>query len=241
MPVFNSFDHLSVAVNSILSQTYRDLELIIVDDCSEDDSVELIGQLSVLDDRIIPIYNRENKGAGISRNIGIDRAKGEYIAFCDSDDMWVPNKLELQLATMIEKHLDLSYTDVLSVNEDQSELLWRMKGLQDPILEDFMAKTNIAFSSVVLRRKKLAIRFTEDRTRQDAIFLIRLLREGWKFGRVPYLLLLYRVRSNSLSSNKYKAALKVLNVYKKYSGLSIFRIYSLWLQYAINGIRKRIQ
>jgi teichuronic acid biosynthesis glycosyltransferase TuaG len=132
MPVFNSSDDLSAAVNSILSQTYRDLELIIVDDCSADDSVELIGQLSVLDDRIIAIYNSENKGAGISRNIGIDRAKGEYIAFCDSDDMWVPNKLELQLATMIEKHLDLSYTDVLSINEDQSELLWRMKGLQDP-------------------------------------------------------------------------------------------------------------
>jgi teichuronic acid biosynthesis glycosyltransferase TuaG len=104
-----------------------------------------------------------------------------------------------------------------------------------------MAKTKITFSSVVLRRKKLAIRFTEDRTRQDTIFLIRLLRDGWKFGRVPNFLLLYRVRSNSLSSNKYKAALKVLNVYKKYSGLSIFRIYSLWLRYAINGIRKRIQ
>lgn len=241
MPVYNSVHHLSAAVNSILGQTFRDLELIIVDDCSTDGSQELIKRLSVLDNRIVTVFNIDNQGAGISRNTAIDIARGEFLAFCDSDDLWLPNKLELQLATMREKNLDLSYTDVLSINHDHSELLWRMKALQDPSLVNYMAKTNITFSSVVLKRNRLAIRFTEDRTRQDTIFLIRLLRENWKFGRVPYYLLLYRVRSNSLSSNKYHAALKVLNVYKKYSGLSVNHIYYLWSCYAINGICKRIK
>ena len=101
-PVYNTVKYLKQAIDSVLSQTLTDWEMILVDDCSEDGSWELLEVLAKNDGRIRIIRNNKNSGSGISRNKAIDLADGKYIAFMDSDDLWHPDKLKIQIGLMEE-------------------------------------------------------------------------------------------------------------------------------------------
>ena len=110
MPSYNTGKYIKDSINSVLDQTYKKWELIIVDDCSSDDSEKIIK--SFLGDKRIKYYkNEKNSGAAVSRNKALSLAKGKWIAFLDSDDIWDKNKLKKQLAFMKEKNISFSYTD----------------------------------------------------------------------------------------------------------------------------------
>ena len=109
MPSYNTAKYISDSINSVLSQTYNNWELIIVDDCSTDDSIEVIK--SFKDSRIILLENDKNSGAALSRNYALREAKGKWIAFLDSDDTWAPEKLEKQIQFMSDKHYAFTFTD----------------------------------------------------------------------------------------------------------------------------------
>ena len=120
MPNYNGEKYLKETVESVLNQTYKNWELVFVDDCSKDNSLELIK--SFQDERIKIFKNEKNSGAAKTRNKAIREAKGKWIAFLDSDDLWMPNKLEKQLAFMEENNYSFSYTKYELINE-QSEPL----------------------------------------------------------------------------------------------------------------------
>lgn len=109
MPSYNSSKYIRNSINSVLQQTYKDLELIIVDDCSTDDTVDVIKSYD--DDRIRFFQNKKNSGAAFSRNKALKEAKGKWIAFLDSDDIWVNEKLEKQIKFMNDNNYHASYTD----------------------------------------------------------------------------------------------------------------------------------
>lgn len=109
MPSYNTAQYISDSINSVLSQTYDNWELIIVDDCSTDKSIDVIK--SFQDSRIVLLQNEKNSGAAISRNYALREAKGKWIAFLDSDDTWAPNKLEKQIQFMLDNHYSFTYTD----------------------------------------------------------------------------------------------------------------------------------
>ena len=109
MPSYNTGAYIAQTIRSVLAQTYEKWELLIVDDCSTDDSVEVIRSFD--DPRIILLQNEKNAGAAASRNRALREAKGRWIAFLDSDDLWAPEKLEKQLDFMIENHYAFTYTD----------------------------------------------------------------------------------------------------------------------------------
>ncbi len=109
MPSYNTAEYIPQTIDSVLAQTYRDWELIIVDDCSTDNTDEVVGRYK--DPRIRYLKNDVNSGAAVSRNRALREAKGRYIAFLDSDDLWERDKLEAQLAFMKEKGYAFSYTD----------------------------------------------------------------------------------------------------------------------------------
>ena len=109
MPSYNTAQYISDSINSVLSQTYDNWELIIVDDCSTDNSIEVISSFE--DSRIILLKNKNNSGAALSRNYALKEAKGKWIAFLDSDDVWVPEKLEKQIAFMEENDYAFTFTD----------------------------------------------------------------------------------------------------------------------------------
>lgn len=109
MPSYNTGGYIKNSIESVLAQTYENWELIIVDDCSTDDTDNIVGQFS--DKRIRYLKNKKNSGAAISRNYALREAKGRWIAFLDSDDLWMPEKLEKQIAFMENNGYSFSYTD----------------------------------------------------------------------------------------------------------------------------------
>jgi glycosyltransferase involved in cell wall biosynthesis len=116
-PSYNCAAFISETIEAIQAQTYTDWELLITDDCSTDNSIEIINRYADNDPRIILIRLKQNSGAGVARNHAIDCAKGQYIAFCDSDDRWFPEKLEKQISLMKSKGIALCYSSYMTCNE----------------------------------------------------------------------------------------------------------------------------
>lgn len=117
-PVYNAERFINETIDSVMAQTYDNWELILVDDCSSDNSAAIIDEYVKKDSRVKYIKNKENSGAAVSRNAGIEMAKGQYVAFVDSDDVWKPEKLEKQLAFMKKNNYAFTFTAYRYVLED---------------------------------------------------------------------------------------------------------------------------
>lgn len=120
MPSYNTSKFIAESIESVLAQTYENWELIIVDDCSSDTTEDVVKSY-LKDERIIFLQNKKNCGAAISRNIAIQKAKGKWIAFLDSDDLWLPQKLEKQIRFMKENKLNFTYTKYIEITEEGNE------------------------------------------------------------------------------------------------------------------------
>lgn len=121
MPSYNTAKYIPDSINSVLSQTYRNLELIIVDDCSTDNTDEAVKPF-LSDNRIRYLKNEKNSGAAVSRNYALREAKGKWIAFLDSDDLWEKDKLEKQISFMEKNGYKFSYTDYIEIDENSEPL-----------------------------------------------------------------------------------------------------------------------
>ena len=120
MPSWNTERFIAETIQSVIDQTYQNWELLIVDDCSTDNTDEVVA--SFKDDRIKYFHNEKNSGAALTRNRAMREAKGEWIAFLDSDDLWMPEKLEKQIAFMKENGYTLSFTEYEKIDEDSKPL-----------------------------------------------------------------------------------------------------------------------
>lgn len=127
MPSYNTGRFIKETIESVLAQTYSNWELIIVDDCSTDDTDDVVGQY-LSDERIRYIKNDINSGAAVSRNRALREAKGKWIAFLDSDDLWEPQKIEKQLSFMQKHGYAFSYTDYIEIDEDSKVIGKRVTG-----------------------------------------------------------------------------------------------------------------
>ena len=122
MPNYNCEKFIEETISSVLAQTYENWELLIVDDCSTDSSVEIIKNYCKNDDRIKLFINEENSGAAASRNWALREATGKWIAFLDSDDIWLPEKLEKQLAFMVKNEYKFTFTKYRQIDEQSQPL-----------------------------------------------------------------------------------------------------------------------
>ncbi len=118
MPVYNSAATLGAAVRSVLTQTHADVELLVTDDQSSDSSMDLLMEFAAQDERVLPKTAPERGGAGRARNLAIERARGDYVAFLDSDDLWLPEKTEKQLAFAAEGDAPLTFTSYYKMDAD---------------------------------------------------------------------------------------------------------------------------
>ena len=118
MPTYNAYDHVAASIESIIAQEYPDWELLITDDCSTDKTFDIISEYAKKDTRIKIFRNNINEGAGASRNKAIQEAEGRFIAFCDSDDLWKPEKLSTQLRFMATNGIDICYSSYFECDED---------------------------------------------------------------------------------------------------------------------------
>ncbi len=239
-PSYNSEDFISETIKSVLSQTYQNWEMIIIDDCSNDGSVGLIKKNCEKDNRIILIEQKKNIGAGEARNIGLKKANGRYIAFLDSDDCWLPNKLEIQINFMKKHKSAISFTSYIVMNELFTKEEYTINVPQKITYTGYLKNTIIGMSSSIIDKNIVGdINFLDIRTRQDTYLWISLLKRGLIANGLDIVLMKYRKRDSSISANKFKAAKRVWYLYYNLEELGFFKSLYYFIFYAINAIRKR--
>ena len=241
-PVYNCEKLIEETINSVISQSYSNWEMILVDDCSLDKSFTVIQKYMKKDDRIKYFKLKENSGAAIARNKTLKESKGRFIAYLDADDKWSKNKLEKQVNYMLENNYAFTCTDYEKIDEKGNSL----KIVKIPKRVDynlFLRNTIIQTVGVMvdtnITGKDLLI-MPNIRRRQDAATWCQLLKNGYDCYEVPEVLSYYRVVSNSLSSNKFKAVKMNWYWYRKIEKLSFFMACYCFIGYALNAIKKRI-
>ncbi|GAB7256597.1 glycosyltransferase family 2 protein [Polaribacter sp. OB-PA-B3] len=204
-PSYNSSAFISKTINSVLIQTYTNWEMLIVDDCSTDDSIILIESFIAKDSRIKLHKLTKNSGTAIARNTAIKLAQGNFIAFLDSDDIWLSNKLEVQLKFMIENNYNLTHTSYSTINETSEKPI--KKFVCRPILsyKNMLYSNRIGCLTVIYNADKLGkIYMPNIRKRQDYALWLKILKiEKHAYG-IQEILAHYRLRNQSISNNKFE-------------------------------------
>ncbi len=237
MPNYNGSKYISQAIESVLAQTYKNWELIIIDDCSTDDSLKVIDAYIKKDDRIRLIKLENNMGPAIARNVGIDNARGRYIAFLDSDDLWLKHKLENQVVFMQEYQVGLCYSSYYIIDE-LGKVIGKFEILKDRITYRDMLKTCIIGNSTAIYDVKiLGKMFLQDVGHEDYVLWLQILKKI-AFGRgIRSFLAMYRLRRSSLSGNKFRSAMWQWNVYRNVEKLSFLRsiyYFGFYIWYGLN-------
>lgn len=223
MPTFNGSRHLAESIDSILNQTYRNIELLITDDNSTDELTHaILQQYSEKDGRVDVVFLSENKGPGYTRDQSIGRAKGQYIAFCDSDDCWFPEKLERQIRFMKENNCPLSYTSYIMCDDSGVETGFTTAPRYmtfSKLKRDNKIGCSTAVYDIKLLGKKYFMPFI--RKRQDWGLFLTILRDTHaKALGLQEPLVYYRVSSNSVSSKKIGLIKYNIRIYEKVLGFS---------------------
>ncbi|SHM61258.1 glycosyltransferase family 2 protein [Gracilibacillus kekensis] len=239
-PTFNSSDYVVKTIESVQSQSYQNWEMIIIDDCSSDNTVELVkGEISS-DPRLKLIQNQENKGAAVSRNSGINLASGRYIAFLDSDDIWSSKKLETQISFMQKNNYFFTFTSYSLIDKDGNKLNKMVRAKDMLNYKNLLSHPGaIGCLTVVLDKHEIQdITMPNIRTRQDFALWLKILKEKYTAYGLDIDLAFYRKVPGSISSNKIKAAKKNWYVYRKIEKLSLIPATWYFLNYAYKAIVK---
>lgn len=226
MPTYNAGKYLADSIESILAQTYTNLELIITDDCSTDNTRIILEEYSIKDPRVKVEYLKKNCGPGIARNKSIERAQGRYIAFCDCDDRWFPEKLEKQIAHMRKKDCALCSSSYLICNEN-NEVIGINISPKHLTLGILKRDNKIGCLTAIYDIKRLGHKFYMPaiRKRQDWALFLSILKECQICFCVTEPLAYYRQRTNSVSSNKLSLVKYNVNVYETVFGWPRFKAY----------------
>lgn len=226
-PTYNSEKYIKETINSVLSQTYQNWEMIIVDDCSTDNTVRIIEEEMEKNSRIRFIQLQENQGAAVARNTAINYANGRYIAFLDSDDLWEMNKLEVQVSFMNMNNIPFSYTSYKIINENGEET-GKVVNVPEKIdYNQLLKNTIIGCLTVMLDINKFGrVQMPNMRTRQDTALWLSILKQGYIAYGIQQPLAKYRKKSGSISSNKLKMAKQNWKLYREIENLSLVK--SIW-------------
>lgn len=213
IPVFNSAKFIKDTLTSIIKQSYKDIEIILVDDCSTDNSAHIIKEFTEQYDNIVYHRLSHNQGAAVARNTALQLATGRYVAFLDSDDLWCEDKLERQLDFMNKKDAAMSCTAMDTINENGTPS-GSIRNVKGQIGYNLLLKnTMIATSTVIIDRNKTG-NFTMPLRRggQDYATWLSLMRNGTVCHGLDIILTHYRISAHSLSSNKWKSVKQVWQI-----------------------------
>ena len=242
VPFYKKKNYFKKTLSSIVNQTYKRLEIIIIYDDTDADDLKFLKKLSQADKRIKLIINRKNIGAGFSRNRGIELAKGKFIAFIDSDDVWMKKKISIQLNFMIKNNFNASHTDYEIINS-QNKSLGNRKARNINNIKDILKSCDIGLSTVMIKKSLIRhnIKFPNLKTKEDFIFWIRLLKNKVKFKSLNKNLTHWRVTKNSLSSSTYQKLIDGFRVYNTYLKFSMMKSCLYLFLLSLNYFLKKIQ
>lgn len=234
--LYNSAGFIGETIESVQAQSFSDWEMILVDDCSTDRSVEIVGAYAAEDSRIRLVQLAQNSGPAVARNRAIEEAHGRYLAFLDSDDRWHPEKLTRQLAFMRETGRLFTHSWYEKCAESGESLGVVVRPPAELDYKELLKSNRIGCLTVIYDTEALGkVYMPLIRKRQDYGLWLKIMRGGTKAYCLPENLALYRVRTGSVSQNKLELVKYNWALYRRVEGLSFFR--SLWyLLYVI--IRK---
>ncbi len=216
-PTYNSEKFISATIQSVQNQTYSNWELLIIDDCSTDKTVEIITNAIKLDVRIKLHSLTKNEGTGVARNVGVANSKGCYISFLDSDDLWKPNKLETQLDFMKENNLAFTFSFYECIDEEGNTLNIRkeapnLTSYKKLFFCNYIGNSTAMYNAAILGK----IPINQIRKRQDWMLWLTIVKKIKVAQPAPEVLAYYRVRKNSISASKMELLRYNFNVYYKF-------------------------
>ena len=238
MAAYNAAATIEQAVQSVLKQTYPDLELLVIDDCSQDGTAALVEKFAKTDNRVRLISNEKNSGVSYTRRHGLEEASGEWIAILDSDDAWTPEKLEKQIELQKKTNADLLFTGSAFMDSDGNPINWYLHAPAEVTYRQLLKQNVLSNSSALVRKELYAKHYAVgDGMHEDFAIWLGILKEGGKAYGVDEPLLIYRIAKSSKSGNKVKAAKMNWKTYR-YVGLNPVEAayYEGW--YIIKGILK---
>ena len=226
VPYYKKKKYILKTINSILNQTYNHFEIIIIYDDENLSDLNYLEELFNSCEKIKILKNLKTVGAGLSRNVGIDYAKGEFIAFIDADDIWKKCKLENQINFMKEKNLKFSHTSYEIIDENDKILGKRISRNFEEV-NDLISSCDIGLSTVILKKEifDFQTKFPDLKTKEDFVLWLKILQKNILIGSLNETLTLWRKLDNSLSSSviqKIKDAFKVYNHYMKFNFIKSF-------------------
>ena len=239
IPYYKKKKYIWSSVKSVLNQTYKKFEIIIIYDDEEKKDLSLIKKIKKKDKRIKLIVNKKNIGAGQSRNKGIKLSKGKYIAFIDSDDLWKKNKLNEQIKFMEKKNIKISHTSYNLINSYNAIIENREADYLN--FKNLLYACDIGLSTVILRKSliKKDVKFGKTKTKEDYILWLKIAKQNITFYPIKRYLTKWRKLNNSLSSSVLQKIVDAYKVYRYYERGSIINaIYQIFVL-SINAFKKK--
>ncbi len=237
---YNCEETIGKTIDSVLQQTEKNWELIVIDDGSTDRTPTILAEYAQKDSRIRFLQNESNQGVAETRNRGLDASRGSYIAFLDGDDWWQPEKLKKQIAFMRENCCHISCTGYYRVDFEGNNTLGTIVPPERMTLQDLYRKNDIGFStSMVESSLAKTARFQSHELLEDFLYWLDLLKNGQEALSLSESLVFYRAAPHSRSSNKLKMASARWKTLRRKLNLPLRKAVPYFLYYAYASIRKR--
>ncbi|MCG3714138.1 glycosyltransferase [Arcobacter lacus] len=238
-PLYNSEKYILDTIDSVLKQTYKKWEMIIIDDASPDNSNKLVEEYLRKDNRIKLIKLVKNVGPAKARNEGIKQAKGKYIAFLDSDDIWLPKKLEKQVKFMEDNNLLVTCSSYYTIDENNNKINTRVvKKLFT--YSDMLKSNHIGNLTGIYDCEKLGKVYMDNVGHEDYTLWLKIMKKVGTTKAISEPLAEYRILTNSISANKIKSAKWTWSIYRNIVGLSLARSTYYFFHYLFNALKKRV-
>tara|TARA_B100001250_G_scaffold296870_1_gene258395 strand:- start:5511 stop:6260 length:750 start_codon:yes stop_codon:yes gene_type:complete len=241
IPYYKQKKYIAKTIDSVITQTYKNLEIIVIYDNGSDSELDYIKSLKIKDKRIKLIVNKKNIGAGESRNKAIKSAKGKFISFLDSDDLWKKNKLKKQLKIMKKYNYDITHTSY-EIIEKNNKIIGHRTARTFKNVNSLIRSCDIGLSTVMIKKSilKKSDSFAKIKTKEDFVFWLKLLDRKIKIYGIKIFLTKWRKLNNSLSSSILQKLKDGFTVYNKYLKMGFIKsMYYLFLL-SINSIIKKI-
>tara|TARA_Y100000816_G_scaffold274712_1_gene242250 strand:- start:719 stop:1474 length:756 start_codon:yes stop_codon:yes gene_type:complete len=237
IPNYNKAKYLNQCLDSILSQTYKNWKIYLVDDNSHDDSAKIFKKYENIDN-INFFLLKENKGPAFCRNYAIDKSSSEFIAFMDSDDFWPKDKLKKQINEMLKNDYNFTYTDYNFFFNDNEE---KIKTVKMPLFLDyknFILKSSMSTSSIIISRNSLGNVKFKNVDQEDYLFKCDLLKKGETAFNSKDTFVYYRINKNNRSANKLKNLVSLWQINKIHNQLNFFTNLKSLFFISINSLKK---
>lgn len=241
MPLYNAEKYVEQAVRSVIAQSFGNWELIVVDDCSRDSSAHIVKRMAAEDERIRLLSTEKPSGSPtLPRNIGVENARGRYIAFLDSDDLWLPEKLEEQLPLFKDSDSKVVFSFYRKMESNGTVRNGIVTSPRKVDYSQLLRGNVIGNLTGIYDTDRAGKHYFERLGHEDYVYWLHILRDGGYAVNTQRVHAVYRLTDNSVSRNKMKVFLWDWHIYRHIEHLSLPRACFCFICYAVKGLRKAL-